>query len=364
LGQRVGGLPPAAIDIVREEIAGAFRDKLGVSIVPGGQSYRRPYDSKFDRLPYPQGTRIPEFVKFSGDQEKSTREHIDQFLAQLGELADTEAFHVRLFSLSLTGTAFTWYATLPPNSILSWEDLEQKFHEHFFFSDYELYLVDLVALRQEKDESVSDYIRRFRDTRNRCFQIHLTDKQLAGIAFDGLRFYLKEKLEGIQFFTLAQLHQRASVCESRSKELVKTVHHNVHIVEHNQSSSDDEPKKVYTAEIVWPEQAKSSACSSLQSVQNERQEEVKFTFNVGKCDKIFDELLKNGNIKIDYIIPPVDELKRRAYCKWHNSFSHATNDCNVFRRQIQSAINEGRLKFQEDTEPFPMNVIDFNGKRS
>jgi hypothetical protein len=81
---------------------------------------------------------------------------------------------------------------------------------------------------------------------------------------------------------------------------------------------------------------------------------------------VFDELLKNGNIKINHIVPFADELKRRAYCKWHNSFSHATNDCNVFRRQIQSAINEGRLKFQEmqvDTEPFPMNMIDFEGKR-
>jgi hypothetical protein len=36
MGQRAGGLPPAAIDIVREEIAGEFRDKLGVSMVPGG----------------------------------------------------------------------------------------------------------------------------------------------------------------------------------------------------------------------------------------------------------------------------------------------------------------------------------------
>jgi hypothetical protein len=90
--KRAGGLPPAAIDIVREELARAFRDKLGVSIVPRGQSYRRPYNSQFDRLPYPQGTKIPEFAKFLGDQGKSTREHIDQFLAQLGELADTEAF--------------------------------------------------------------------------------------------------------------------------------------------------------------------------------------------------------------------------------------------------------------------------------
>jgi hypothetical protein len=45
-------------------------------------------------------------------------------------------------------------------------DLEQKIHDHFFSGDYELDLVDLVALRQGKDESVNDYIRRFRDTRN------------------------------------------------------------------------------------------------------------------------------------------------------------------------------------------------------
>jgi hypothetical protein len=289
----------------------------------------------------------PNSQNFRVIKEKNTREHIGQFLTQLGELADTEAFRVRLFSLSLTGTAFAWYATLPPNSISSWGDLEQKFHDHFFSGDYELDLVDLVSLRQTKDESVNDYIRRFRDTRNRCFQIHLAEKQLAGLAFNGLWYYLKERLEGIQFFTLAQLHQRALACESWSKETAKIIRHNVHIVECDQSSSDDESAEVYAAEMVWPKQAKSSACSSLQPVQKKRQEEVKFTFNVGKCDKIFDELLKNGNIKINHIVPSADELKRRAYCKWHNSFSHATNDCNVFRRQIQSAINEGRLKFQE-----------------
>jgi hypothetical protein len=177
-------------------------------------------------------------------------------------------------------------------------ELEQKFHDHFFSSDYKLDLVDLVALRQGKDESVNEYIRRFQDIRNRCFQIHLAEKQLAVLAFNGLRYYLKERLEDIQFFTLAQLHQRALACESQSKETAKTIRHNVHIVECDQSSSDDESTELYTAEMVWPKQAKSSACSSLQPVQKKWQEEVKFTFNVGKCDKIFDELLKNGNIKI------------------------------------------------------------------
>ena len=164
--QRASGLAPAAIDIVREEIAGAFRDKLGVSMVPGGQSYRKPYDSRFDHHPYPQGTRIPDFSKFSGESGKNTHEHISQFIAHLGELADGEAYHVRLFSLSLTDTAFAWYAALPPNSINSWEELGQKFHEHFFSGEHELELADLALVRQRPEESVNDYIRRFRDTRN------------------------------------------------------------------------------------------------------------------------------------------------------------------------------------------------------
>jgi hypothetical protein len=60
--------------------------------------------------------------------------------------------------------------------------------------------------------------------------------------------------------------------------------------------------------------------------------EVKFTINVVKCDRIFDELVKNDNIKLTQTIHHIDELKRHSYCKWHNPFSHATNDYNVFRR--------------------------------
>jgi hypothetical protein len=88
---------------------------------------------------------------------------------------------------------------------------------------------------------------------------------------------------------------------------------------------------------------------------------LKFTFDVSKCDRIFDELLKLGNIKISHTMPPLDEIKRHAYCKFHNSYSHATNDCNVFRRQIQSAINEGRLMLHEiqvDKQPFPINTME------
>jgi inosine/xanthosine triphosphate pyrophosphatase family protein len=97
-------------------------------------------------MPYPQGTKIPDFSKFSGKGGKTTDEHISQFLAHLKDLADREAYYVCLFSLYLTSTAFMWYTSLPANSINSWEELEHKFHEHFFLGEHELELADLASV--------------------------------------------------------------------------------------------------------------------------------------------------------------------------------------------------------------------------
>jgi hypothetical protein len=126
-----------------------------------------------------------------------------------------------------------------------------------------------------------------------------------------------------------------------------------------------ESKRSHVPELVWPIKAKPSVRSHPHSTQKEK---VKFTFNITKCDKIFDELLKHGNIKLSHIIPSVEQLKGRVYCKWHDSFLHNTNDCAVFRRQIQSAINEGRLRFQKevkiDRPPVPVTTLEPTSKKT
>jgi hypothetical protein len=125
-------------------------------------------------------------------------------------------------------------------------------------------------------------------------------------------------------------------------------------------SSDDESKEVYAAEFKWSSDGKANTCASLKPAHKSRQEEVKFTFDMAKCDRSFDELLKLGKIKISHTLPPPNEIKKCAYCKFHHSYSHATNDCNSFRRQIQSAINKGHLvlhKMQVDQNPFPVNAF-------
>ena len=77
-------------------------------------------------------------------------------------------------------------------------------------------------------------------------------------------------------------------------------------------------------------------------------------------------MAKLGKIKFSHTIPSMEELKRRAYCMLHNIFSYATNDCNVLSRQIQSAINEGRLivpAIQIDQNPFPVHTLELSNPK-
>ena len=158
--------------------------------------------------------------------------------------------------------------------------------------------------------------------------MNITEKDLADLAFNGLRSHIKERLEGYDFFTVTQVHQRALAIESRSKESQESHRHHhssVHALECNSDCSDDESNDVYAAEFAWPSQAKPYTCSALKPI-HKNWKEKKFTFGVSKCEKIFDELYKNGYIKMSHTILPLEELKRRVYCEFHNIFSHATND--------------------------------------
>jgi hypothetical protein len=123
-----------------------------------------------------------------------------------------------MFPLSLSGTAFAWFTSLAPHSIFTWSQLEQKFHEYFYSGDTELRLSHLTAIKQKHNESAAEYIKRFRDTRNWCFNLNISNKDPADLAYSGLTPHLKDKLESHVFFDVSQVLQRALDCESRAKE--------------------------------------------------------------------------------------------------------------------------------------------------
>ena len=138
--------------------------------------YRTPYPAVYDQLPLPHKYKLPDLTKFSGQGEVSTVEHINRFIMQCGEAAQNNTLKVCLFSMSLSGSAITWFTTLPANSIIFWANLEKQFHQFFYSDIEEIKLTDLTNLRQRNDESVAAFIQRFRDVKNRCFSLVLSDQ--------------------------------------------------------------------------------------------------------------------------------------------------------------------------------------------
>jgi len=111
-------------------------------------------------------------------------------------------------------------------------------------------LLDLTSIKQTRDETVLDYFQRFKALKNRCFNSSLSEKDLADLAFNGLRSYLKEKLEGFDYITVNHLQMRAIGTEFKYKNLKDTFkphRSNTHVLDHDSNSSDDDSKEVYAA---------------------------------------------------------------------------------------------------------------------
>ncbi|KAK1678484.1 hypothetical protein QYE76_039332 [Lolium multiflorum] len=121
----------AASTSTADQISAVLRDQFGILPKKKIIGYSKPYPNEFDLIPLPPKYRLPDFNKFSGSEGSSSIEHVSRYLAQLGMVSVSDQLRVRFFSQSLTGPAFGWYTSLPPNSVQSWKQLEELFHTQY-----------------------------------------------------------------------------------------------------------------------------------------------------------------------------------------------------------------------------------------
>jgi hypothetical protein len=122
----------------------------------------------------------------------------------------------------------------------------------------------------------------------------------------------------------------------------------------------DDDEEVAAAEIMWGKEP---------LTMNQRwikQTKGTYDFDVTKADKLFEFLVKEGQIKLPegHSMLRPGGVKDKRYCGFHDRNSHSINDCKVFRMRIQKAIQEGHLKFDNkmklDGHPFPQNMVGFS----
>nr|KYP38616.1 Retrovirus-related Pol polyprotein from transposon opus [Cajanus cajan] len=135
----------------------------------------------------PRGAKVPKFLKFAGELNESTVEHIARYLVECGDLGNNEYLKMKYFPSSLTKHAFTWFTNLAPNSINTWARLEGNFHEHFFRGETKVTIVDLMNIKRQNHETLDDYLNRFRQLKSRCYT-NIPEHELVKISAIGLDF--------------------------------------------------------------------------------------------------------------------------------------------------------------------------------
>jgi hypothetical protein len=190
-----------------------------------------------------------------------------------------------------------------------------------------------------------------------------------------LTTYLKDKSDGQEFSDTNQLLQWVLPYENCAKSSRfwdntnndKEAHH-VHFLE--DEHDNEEGNEICIADWVEKPGDKPISCSFLKPNKG-RRDEMRYAFDVSKCDHLFDLLLRGGVIHLTegHIIPSADILAKKTYCKWHDSYTHTTNECIYFWQQVQSAINDHRLtlgdggKMKLNTNLFPVSMVEVEHKK-
>src|SRR4051812_2388097 len=329
----------------------------------------------------PRGWKVPKFTKFAGETGELTVEHIARFQTEAGEIANNENLKMKYFPSSLTKNAFTWFTTLSPQSLLSWNQLERLFHEQFYMGQSKISLKELAEFRRKGTKPVDDYLNRFRLLKARCFT-QIPKHELVEMAAGGLDYSIRKKLDTQHLRDMAQLADRVRQVEMLKAEKARaSKYHKKEKIAYVTTSEfdsnrDDEyeegevnvaelkPGPPYICKLLKPSKDK-----NLVESKNEKFSSKTYSFDITKCDEIFDLLVSDGQIIFPPGLknPPLEQKKKRGFCKFHNFLGHKTSQCVLFRDLVQKALKEGRLQFGEkpkssmqvDTDPLQVEEAHY-----
>jgi hypothetical protein len=262
-----------------EQISAILRDQFGILPKRRAIGYTKPYPSDYDLILLPPKYRLPEFTKFSGVEGSSSIEHVSRYLAQLGMISVSDPLRVRFFSQSLTGPAFGWYTSLGPDSIRTWKLLEKQFHIQYHSEAAEAGIADLAQVWQKRGETVAEFVRRFREVKNRCYSTRISEKEAVELASLRLLKPIRDLAFQLEFTSLAHLVQKLTTHEQRHPELYQDkFKRQVAVVDAEEAEDSGEEQEVAVAE--WARGANPVPCKWVMQTGPAKE----FDFDVSKVE--------------------------------------------------------------------------------
>ena len=137
---------------------GNFEDSLRKEM---DQVNSTPFTLDIEQAVHPKRFSTPSFLHFKGDSDPES--HLKHFKSVMILHQADDALMCKVFTITLRGAAQDWFHTLPSRSISSFKELAYVFtKEYTSYRTIKKNPDHLYNLRKKSDESLRDYIKRFK----------------------------------------------------------------------------------------------------------------------------------------------------------------------------------------------------------
>ncbi|CAL2271559.1 unnamed protein product [Prunus armeniaca] len=125
------------------------------------QAISTPFTPEIEQAAPPKRFSTPSFTHFKGDSDPES--HLKHFKSVMILHKADDALMCKAFAMTLRGAAQDWFHTLPSGSINSFKELAYVFtKEYTSYRTIKKNPDHLFNLRKKPDESIRDYIKRFK----------------------------------------------------------------------------------------------------------------------------------------------------------------------------------------------------------
>ncbi|XP_059658941.1 uncharacterized protein LOC132305293 [Cornus florida] len=292
-----------------------------------------PYPKILAQTPYPQGYIIPKFPKYNG-VERDTDEHLQRFMESLGQHRYDEILHLQEFSKSLTGLAYRWFRSLEPDSITTWQQLSQKFHDKFGQAIEGVTTLSLTKEMQESHEEPLKFISRFQARARECFEGN-SERVLVDIYIQGMTKTYRIHLVNLGLNSFSDLTTAVrNICKDLAPPKVE-VARQVTCKDMPVAPCNDRAKKLRETDV----RAKGSRAEQTN-------DPPPFLVCMEEVASTLKQWVKHGVVvlPVPHKEPTAQERASPNFCIFHQATTHPTSACRTLRQIFQQRLKGGDLE--------------------
>ncbi|CAL9010859.1 unnamed protein product [Prunus brigantina] len=297
------------------KIGGNFEDALRMEVDRANSS---PFTAEIEQVAPPKRFSTPSFTCFKGDSDPES--HLKHFKSLMILQKTEDALMCKVFAMTLRGAAQDWFHTLPSKSISSFKELAYVLaKEYISYRTIKKNPDHLFNMHKKSDESLRDYIKRFKAERA---NIVGCDDQIASSAFK----------RGLP--TECELYRELTISPCRT--LVE-----VFATAERYALWDDDRIAAKKADQAAKQasQENGKRISQPQEGAPAAESYTKFTIPIHQIlaqVKDMPWLKKPSPLKGN---PTKKDTSK--YCTFHEGHGHYTNNCFAWKRHLEDLVKDG-----------------------